>query len=221
MAAPRLPNDTERHAIYGMTGSGKTVFALWCLSLRDFDKKPWIIVDFKRDTIIRQIPRLKEIGVTDKLPKHPGLYVVRPLPSDSKDGTITDFLYRVWQKEYTGLLLDEGYMISRFDTGLQAVLTQGRSKHIPMICLSQKPTWISPFIHSESEFKSVFFLQMPRDIDTVSEWLPGGDPRGLPPHHSYWYQVATRDFRTLGPCPNESQVLNTFDDRIVPRRWRL
>ena len=218
-----FPKDTERHAIYGMTGSGKTVFALWCLSRRSFHKMPWIIIDFKRDVTIARVPGLEEIGVDDKLPSRKGLYVVRPDPAEGTDGTMTEWLYRVWAQERTGLLLDEGYMLSRYDAGLRAVLTQGRSKTIPVIALSQKPVWVSPFVHSESEFKSVFFLQMPRDVDTVKEWLPPGrdvDPSRLPPHHSYWYHVASREFRRFGPCPGEDEILQTFDDRRV-RRWKL
>ena len=44
--------------IYGKTGSGKTVVGLWALEKRSFLRKPWVIIDYKRDKIIRQIPRL-------------------------------------------------------------------------------------------------------------------------------------------------------------------
>lgn len=222
----RMPNDTERHAIYGMTGTGKTVFGLWCLSQRSFDKIPWIILDFKRDPLIQTIPGLSEIDIADNIPKHKGLYVVRPMPADIDDGAVTSFLYRIWQKERTGLMIDEGYMIPPRDRGLRAILTQGRSKRIPVIALSQKPTWVSPFIHSESEFKSTFFLQMPGDIERVQEWMPATDQAGrvidpytLPDHHSYWYSLKGRELVRLGPCPDEDAVLTTFDERRVRQHF--
>jgi hypothetical protein len=123
----------------------------------------------------------------------------------------------VWENERTGLFFDEGYMFKRFDPAVRAVLTQGRSKHIPVMALSQRPSWISPFIHSESSFKSVFFLQMPGDIQTVQEWLPRCNPGDLPPHYSYWYGVKTREFALMAPCPNENAVLDAFDARRVRR----
>lgn len=218
----RSPDDTQRHAIYGMTGSGKTTFALWQLSRRSYDRMPWIIVDFKRDPIIGQIPRLEEIDIDGKPPRSRGLYVVRPGPEDVDDGIVTQWFYKVWEAERIGLLIDESYMIKRYDQGLRAILTQGRSKRIPVIMLSQKPSWVSPFIHSESEFKSVFYLQMPEDIERVKEWLPPRrdiDPGTLAPHHSYWYCVPTREFASFGPCPNEDAVLDMFDNRVVVRHF--
>ena len=49
----QFPDDSHRHAIFGRTGTGKTVFGLWCLSQRSYDKIPWIIIDFKRDMIFK------------------------------------------------------------------------------------------------------------------------------------------------------------------------
>lgn len=219
-----VPNDGHRHFITGMTGNGKTVFGLWMLSGRSFDSKPWILLDFKRDLIIEQIPHLTEIGLTDAIPKRRGLYVLRPDPADASTGAMTEWFYKLWRAEHTGLFIDECYNIKRFDVGLQAIMTQGRSKRIPVIALSQKPAWISPFIMSESEFKSIFYLFMPSDIDRIREWLPPRDDKGravdpsaLPPHHSYWYCAHTREFARLGPCPDENAVLNIFDARRVRR----
>lgn len=215
----RFPNDTERHAIVGMTGTGKTTFGLWCLSQRRYDRLPWVLVDFKRDPLIAQIPRLEEIDINGRIPKHPGLYVTRPGPVDIDDGNVTNFLFRVWERERTGLFFDEGYMLPRLDKGLRTVLTQGRSKHIPIISLSQRPAFISPFLLSESEYKSTFYLGHPADIDRMNEWMPPCDPSTLPDHVSYWYGMKGRQFATLGPCPPESAILDNFDARRPRRRW--
>lgn len=226
-----FPDDTHRHAIFGMTGTGKTVFGLWCLSQRSYDRIPWIIVDFKRDPVIRRLPQLDEVRIDQSPPKHRGLYVVRPEPADADEGLVTQFLYAIWRREGlgnsrdgTGIFIDEGYMIKPQDRALRAVLTQGRSKRIPVIALSQRPSWISPFILSESEFKTVFFLQHKADIDRVGEWLPRQDQHGefvdpyaLPQHHSYWYGVPHREFARLAPCPDEDTVIDRFDNRRYRR----
>jgi len=218
----RLPNDTERHVIVGTTGSGKTVFGAWCLAQRRFDRMPWLVIDFKREPLFAQVPRLDEIGVEDKPPKHPGLYVVRPDARDIDDGKVTALMFRIWERERIGVFVDEGYMIPRLDKGLRTLLTQGRSKRIPMINLSQKPSFVSPFLLSESEFKSVFYLEHPYDIEKVREHMrfpPHADPLSLPDHHSYWYQRKGREFHYLAPCPGEQEILDMFDRRRVRKGW--
>ena len=219
----RLPGPTERHVIVGTTGSGKTVFGGWMLSQKPYDKMPWLVVDFKGEELFANIPRIEEIRVDRGLPRHAGLYVVRPTVPEIDDGKLTDLFFRIWQRENMGVMIDEGYMIPKLDKGLRTLLTQGRSKHIPMINLSQKPSYISPFLLSESEFKTVFYLEHPYDIEKVHEHMrmpPTADPLSLPDHHSYWYQRKPREFRYLGPCPDENEILNRFD-KVRVRKWFL
>jgi hypothetical protein len=218
----RMPGDTERHAIVGSTGSGKTIFGLWCLSRRNYDRKPWLLIDFKHDEHIGKIPRVEEIDVTSRIPKHKGLYVVRPSIKELDDGSVTDMLFRIWERENIGVFVDEGYMIPRLDRGMRALLTQGRSKRIPMINLSQRPAFVSPFLLSESEFKTVFYLEHPADVERVQEYMRmprTANPMELLDHHSYWYQREGRQFRYLSPCPPEAEILDEFDRRRVRRVW--
>lgn len=215
----RLPGDTERHAIVGTTGSGKTVFGLWCLAQRNFDEKPWIIVDFKADDMIAKIPKLEQVRIDQAVPKRKGLYVVRPSVSDVDDGAVTQYFFDIWEKENTGVFIDEGYMLPPRDKGLRTLLTQGRSKHIPMINLSQRPAFVSPWLLSESEFKSVFYLEHPADIERMNQYMPDVKPQELPDHYSYWYQREGRELRRMSPCPNESDILSMFERRRVRRWW--
>lgn len=212
----RFPTDEERHAIFGMTGSGKTVAALWFLSRRSYTAMPWIIVDFKGDDKIEQIPGLTEISVTSNPPKRPGLYVVRPLPHEEEE--LDALLWKIWQRGRTGLYIDEGYMIGRFNKAYRAILTQGRSKRIPVMTLSQRPAWISPFILSESEFISTFFLHTKADVDRVKEWMPG--IRDMPTdHRSYYWDVKARALTQLEPVPPLAEILDRFDRRRAKRRF--
>lgn len=214
----KFPDDTQRHAIYGQTGTGKTTFALWCLSRRSWHRMPWVIIDSKLDPGIAQIPRLEEIDINGKPPKKKGLYVVRPMPGDFDDGHVSSWLMRVWSQEHTGIFIDEGYSFRPQDRALRAILTQGRSKRIPVIALAQRPAWVSPYIHSESEYKTAFYLQTPADIDRMREWFPPGyDNENLPDHYSYWYGRPGREFVRFGPCPPEDEIMQVFDDRGVRR----
>lgn len=186
---------------------------------------PWVIIDFKRDKEIGKIPNLQEIDIDARLPKHAGLYVVRPTIDELDDGKVTDLLLRIWDRENTGVFLDEGYMLKPLDRGLRTVLTQGRSKRVPVIALSQRPAWVSPFLLSESEFLTCFYLMHPADGDRMREWMPlddnGGDPAQLRDRHSYWYQRPGREFHSLSACPPIPQIMEMFAARQPKRRFWL
>jgi len=205
-----LPSDTQRIAIVGRTGSGKTVAALWHLSLRSFDKMPWIIFDFKGDPTIANIRRAKTIAISDPLPKNPGIYVVRPLPH--QDEEVSDLLWKIWQNGNIGLYFDEGYMISKSDA-FRALLTQGRSKHIPIIVLTQRPVWITRFVWSESDFIQLFTLSNAQDRKTMRDMLPPF-PASIQPYHSIYYNVARDKLSLLRPVPNGDRVAAGIDSRL-------
>jgi hypothetical protein len=209
----RLPSDSQRHAIYGQTGSGKTVAGLWALEKRSWTKKPWVIIDLKRDPMIRSIPRLEEVEITSKPPRHAGLYVTRPTPGQEEE--LSRFFWDVWRREKTGLFVDESAMIDRFDKGWKALLTQGRSKQIPIIGLTQRPSWLSPWFMSQVDFHQVLFIQSPDDFDTLYRWVPGLRPTRLN-FHSQYYDVGHDELTLLKPVPNEAEILDRFD-RKMPR----
>lgn len=213
----RLPSDSQRISIYGKTGSGKTVGGLWQLEKRSWLSMPWSIVDFKGDPTIGRIPRLEETGIDQSPPKHAGLYVVRPLP-DEDDDEVEKYFWKVWNQEDHGLFIDEAFMIHRFSKAWKALLTQGRAKHIPIIALSQRPSWLSPFQMSESDFHQVYHLTRPSDKLALREWIPG-----LPPtradYSSFWYDDKTGKLEYLKPVPPEDEILDRFDFKM-PRRVR-
>ena len=213
----RFPNDTQRHAIYGKTGSGKTIAGLWALEKRDFVSRRWEILDFKRDLSIAAIPRLEELDISEPVGKHSGLYVRRPQPGS--DLEIEEYLRRVWDRGNVGLFVDEGYEIPRLSKAWRSVLTQGRSLRIPVIALSQRPAWLSPFFMSEMDFHQVFFLQTPADLDKIAEWVPGCGPLRQD-FHSYYYDVGKNDLTYLAPVPGEDEIMNRFDLKM-PRRIHL
>lgn len=215
----RLPSNRQRLAIMGRTGSGKTQFAGWVLSEAPFDRQPYVIIDYKYDDLLNGSDRIREIGL-DEIPKYPGLYILHPRPSVD-DGAVEAWFWKVLDREKIGLYIDEAYMVPD-KAALQAVLTQGRSKNIPVIALTQRPTWISRFIFSEADYYSVFHLQDARDRQTVQSFLPAGllDER-QPPFHSRWHDVGHDLTFDLLPVPNAETILDRIDTRLSPKRHRI
>lgn len=210
----RLPTNRQRVAVMGRTGSGKTQFAAWLLSEAPFDKQPYVIIDYKGDELLNTIDRSKEIGLNE-VPKSPGLYIVHPRPDESEQ--VEAWLWKIWERENIGIYADEAYVLP--DKGaLQAVLTQGRSKHIPAIVLTQRPTWISRFVFSEADYYAVFHLNDLRDRQTVSAFMPPGSlNERQAPYHSRWYDVGGDTLFSLLPAPDAGAILDRIDSRLSPR----
>lgn len=211
----RFPNNTQRMAIVGRTGSGKTQFAAWVLSHAPFHKQPYVMVDYKYDGLLNDIEGIREIGLNE-YPKKPGLYIVHPSPNDEEG--IEKFLMGVWAKERIGIYIDEGYMIDKNSPGLTAILTQGRSKHIPAIVLSQRPVMLNRFILSEADFHAVFHLNDRRDQKTVEGYLPGKLDERLPDYHCRWYDVGKDKNLILQPVPDRDKILSRFYERLKKTR---
>lgn len=202
--------------MYGQTGSGKTIAGLWHLSQRSYDRRPWLVLDFKGDEHIAEIPFTDELA-PGKVPKRAGLYVTRPIP-EHDDEAVEQTMWGIWRQERTGLFVDEGYMIPRRSSAFNALLTQGRSKQIPVITLSQRPVWMSRFVISEADFHQVFFLADSSDRDSVQRFIPHEmTAEHLPRYHSFYYDVGEREFKGLKPVPKPDQIMERFHDRLRPK----
>lgn len=211
----RFPEDTHRHAIIGATGSGKTQAAVWHLSHRRFDLMPWIIYNFKGDETIDGIPYTTDIGL-DEIPTQPGVYIARPLPDETEE--IEAHMMGIWHRGGIGVYVDEGYMIARNNRAFRALLTQGRSKRIPMMVLSQRPVWMDRFVFSESEFFQVFRLQHKKDRAAMGEIIPVDMATQLPEYHSWWYDVGADSTVIAKPVPNVETIYATFERRLRNQR---
>ncbi len=210
------PNHRQRVAIMGRTGSGKTQFGAFMLSRAPFTKQPYVIVDYKGDDLLNASERIREIGFND-VPRHPGLYIIKPQPS--QDDRVEKWLWNIWRRENIGLYFDESYMLPKGSEAFQAILTQGRSKNIPAICLTQRPSWISRFVFTEADYYAAFHLNDARDRQTVSAFMPPGtmDTR-LPKYSSMWYDVGRDALFQLQPVPDADTILNQIEDRLGPRK---
>lgn len=212
MAEIAFPGPQNRTAVIGSTGSGKTQFAVFLLSTRDFHKRPWFIFDFKGDVLIEQLGA-EEIDVTKRPPEKPGLYVVRPIP-DLHTYAVSQFLRAIWENENAGIFIDEGYMIGQRDPWLNACLTQGRSKHIEMIILSQRPVWMSKYVFSEASFFAVFNLMLEDDRKHVRSYLGNTVVNLLPRYHCLWYDADRQQSAIFSPVPKAEKLIETFHERL-------
>lgn len=215
----RFPRTDHRTTIVGRTGSGKTYLAYWLLGKAHFDKQPYIIVDSKGDELLGASDRIKEIGLHDKLPSKPGLYIVHPLPHE--DDELEQWLWKVWKQTHVGLYFDEGYMVPDKEA-LRTIYTTGRSRHIPVMLLSQRPLWVTRFAFSEVEFFAAFHLNDKEDEKRVKQFTPRDffKEGRLAKHHSRWYDVGDDFKAVLGPVPGAEILIADIEKRLEPKkRW--
>lgn len=105
-----------------------------------------------------------------------------------------------------------------------AILTQGRSKHIPVYCLTQRPTWISRFVFSEADFFSVLQLNDADDAKTVQRYIKKDKidvTAELEDYHAYWYDVAKRTAFQMAPVEDEELITARIASRLAPKRREL
>lgn len=223
----RIPDESNRTAVTGASGSGKTHGALWLLSMQDLQSRPWIVYNFKRERLIDDIPYAQEMPLND-LPAEGnipgtwrnGVYIVHPNPGQQE--FIDAQMWQIWERENIGVFVDEGYMVDRYSDAYTALLTQGRSKHIPMINLSQRPAYLNPFMLDNSEYLMVFRLQKVEDVKRMQGFIPKHDKIGiekrLPKYHSYYYDVDADKLSVLAPVPDLKTIYGTFERKLQPVR---
>lgn len=220
-----LPNDQQSILLVGKNGSGKTRAAVWHLSRKDFDNEIWIVLNHKREELINSIPGAQFLNLNERPDiKKPGLYIYQPRP-DFEDQQVTDLMWWIYETENIGLYIDEGYMISPRDPALNSLYTQGRSKHIPVITLSQRPSGISRFAVSEATFHQIFYLVDKRDRKTINSFIPldldeymsPGETgkRALPDFHSIYYDTRGDDPVILQPVPGDDVILQQFAEKLI------
>ena len=221
----RLPGPNDRLAIVGRTGTGKTTMAMWLLSQARFDRHPWLIVDYKGEELFSQLAKIHrgaitEIGVKDRAPRERGLYVVRPTPAVD-DEEIEGLLWRVWERGRTGIYVDECHLLPNNDA-LKACLVTGRSRHIPMTIISQRPVWVPREAFSEASHHIAFDISRRDDRKIAGEFMMReGDPiPRFPGHESLWHDVVRARRYAMLPPPHGRESIRKIAERAPHRmRW--
>lgn len=228
-----FPGPTDRVTVNGMTGSGKSTFALWLFAeSADFDKRPWIILDFKGETIVQEALRqgiFKTWSISDELPKDAGVYVVDH-DASSGQAIVSTFLWKIYKRGKTGLFLDEATMVPELrgegNSGgpFQSILSQGRTKGIPTYVLAQRPVHVNNMVFTENNYYSAFKLASKDDLKKVASFIPeesfgyervwGKNAVRLPPFWSRWYDRQTDKSYILRPVPDANEILNILFERV-------
>lgn len=185
------------------------------LSHARLDKRPWIAIDFKREQLFDQIgfPPIQPIDLhTKKLPKKPGLYLVSPRPG--QDAALEAFLWRVWEKENTGVYVDEASLMPEQSESFRAILQQGRSKRIPCISCTQRPVNVVRGVFSEADYYCVYRMVDRRDYKIVEGFVPGDLSNPLPWHHWFWYDRTRHVLLAMSPVPPPDQVAARLNQNI-------
>lgn len=215
----RLPGGDARTTVIGATGTGKTTCGCWLLSRQRFDKRPWVVVDFKREALFDAVgfPPIQPLDLAAKPPKRPGLYLVSPTPD--QDDALESWLWRVWEAENVGLYIDEASLMPDRDA-FRAVLQQGRSKRIPVIACTQRPVDVKRGLFSEANYFAVYRMADRRDYRTIEGFVPADLSVPVPPHHWRWYDVAANRLLHMGPVPAPEAVADALRERLPrPLTW--
>lgn len=183
-----------------------------------FDEMPAIIFDFKGDDLIEQLGA-QEVSLTNPPPKEPGLYVVRPLPGD--DDLISDYFRQIWQQEDIAVMVDEGTMIPQNDRWFRACLTQGRSKHIPLVICSQRPVRLDKYVFTEASYFAVFNLNNVEDRKFTKNYLNDRLPTKMPPYHFLYYDVGKDDAQFYSPVPDDKSIVAIYRKYVHNKMRRI
>lgn len=206
-----LPNESDRTVILGATGSGKTQFGVWLLSVRFLPHRRHFVLDFKGEELFSRL-ELTPWPITAELPVEPGIYHLRILPGE--ESAVSQFFLNCYNTTDILIFTDEGYMLPYQDRWVRACLTQGRSKRIEMITLSQRPVRMDVFFLSEASFMGVFRLNVKDDRKRVSEYMDGLDIPRLPAYHCLWYDVARNKSVVFEPVPDAATLIEAFREEI-------
>lgn len=227
MPSLKLPSDQQHILLIGKNGSGKTRAAVWHLAQKDLEREQWFVINHKREEMINSIPGAVFMGMDKVPPKGKnGVYIYTPKPG-ADDAAVDALLGYVYDTENIGTYIDEGYMISPRSNELNSLYTQGRSKHCPVITLSQRPAYISRLAVSEATFFQVFNLIDRRDRKLIGEFLPcdlerlmvpqGGNPRLLKDYHSVYYDTRGNEAIIALPVPGDEEILEIFAEKLRPK----
>lgn len=222
----------ERGLLIGQTGSGKTQNAIF--QLRHAKQWPVIIFDTKIEDEFFGIPEgdqsmdlvegIDQFEAYSKKARkdYADFILVRPLTNELQDFETLD--------KYSGIVYEKfGKCFIYYDeifnwhnrgsigNNLLGLLTRGRSKGKTVLMASQRPSWISRFVISESKKFYLHFLSDVRDIKRIAEVVPYYDHYEEPPEfHFYFHHIGKMKEPLLHlPVPKQDLEIK----KIFREKW--
>jgi hypothetical protein len=219
-----LPTAEDRTVIMGQTGTGKSVLGGWVLSRQNFEKRPWVALDFKNEILWDKVgdPPMRPLRLGE-MPGKTGFYRmhVRPDQDEELERWLWDIWHRATRHKSCGLFVDEVSLIPK-KAAFKAILRQGRSLHLPVIACTQRPVDCDREVFSEAQYRVCMGLEDARDYKTVQGLFGDRDIRDnvrtLKPHHSLWYDAKQKTLFNLKPCPPPATVASELKAN-VPYSW--
>lgn len=212
-----VPGASHRTVVIGKNGTGKTIFGAYLLSRQRFDKRPWVIFDYKNEELwdIVGDPPIRPLRL-GSMPGKTGLYRMRVNPGEEDD--VEEWLWKVWRKGNIGLFCDEVALLPQ-KAAFKAILRQGRSMLIPVISCTQRPVDVDREVFTESQYKAIFSLDDERDLKVIKGFTKQAQIDVDPPkHHCYWIDGPENQVIPLKPCPGPDIIARTLRER-VPYSW--
>ena len=188
----------EHVVIIGDTGSGKTYLESKILNLRQHV----VVIRTKPDDIkfagFHKVPDIKKMGFRrfDNEGKRVTKFLLTPKYEEQRIQTAAMF-EKVWREGAWCIAIDETYyttQILKLEHQINKLLTQGRSKHISVVCGMQRPAWISRFAMSQATHAFIFRCEG-RDLKSLADALSPSiikPVEGLREHDFIYFNRATR-----------------------------
>lgn len=195
----------------GRTGSGKSTLANWFLK-----RSPgsWVILNPKHTAAYKELPdavtietlSFKKIDDVISSGKY-RFVIVNPESTQADPDTMDAFimhLHRSWRD--VGLCCDELYTLHKGNgmagQGLLGWLTRGRELGQSFLGLTQRPSFLSQFLYSESDYIGTMSLSLRKDRKRLEELTDQPQMgRRVPDYYWLWYETRGEKLRLFEPIP--------------------
>lgn len=205
----RLPGPSHRLLVAGSTGAGKTQLGVFALSTRqqmNWHRMPVTIFDWKREKLLNSIGA-REWDLRKEPPRQNGLYIVHPDPDDLAD--VDAYLLKVWRAGNHGLFFDEASELEK-SKGVNRIMKQGRSLHIPCISCTQRPVWLPRSVFSEADFFAILRLNDRDDQTTIKRFVNADVYKRHGEYFSLWYDAGRDRAIVFSPVPEADALKARF-----------
>lgn len=187
-----LPSYSERSAIIGTTGSGKTTLGKYIVT----QYPRFIVYDAKDDYYLSNVKRFrtfKEVYLCEE-----DKIIYAPTFEEINERYINAFFRYVYERGDICVHITEVYAVVEdgFPSYYKAILTRGRSRNVVCISESQRPYMIPQTIISESENIYTFRLNLPQDRNVVERitGIPEKQIATLKKQHFYYTKQSYGNF---------------------------